>query len=495
LDPGGSNPPCRKAGVSLILVVRTDQIESVKMTDTLSGQDLIDVGLRQGKWFGPALQAANAVLARGGSQTEALELARSFEPAPAMALHSPDAIPFFSNIEAENADEAANVAAVTRSMVQLMRTPVIRAGAIMPDACPAGPPGTIPVGGVVASEGIHPGMHSADICCSMAISVFPGIAPRDLLDTVQAITHFGPGGRPRGQQWRPAPELLARFDANPLLKDLVSPAIEHFGTQGDGNHFAFVGTMKSTGETALVTHHGSRAPGAKLYGKGMKLAESHRKTLSPETLPQNAWIPADTRDAEQYWEALQLVRAWTKANHFAIHDAAATKLATRVADRFWNEHNFVFRKSDGLFYHGKGATPAFDNWADDATDLTLIPLNMAEPVLIVRGRNAAHGLGFSPHGAGRNFSRSQHKRLQGGRTDAEIFAAETAGLDARFFSGVTDISELPSAYKNAAAVRRQIESFGLAEVVDEVIPYGSIMAGDWEANAPWRQKRNRAATS
>lgn len=378
-------------------------------------------------------------------------------------------------------------------MAELMRTPVIRSGAIMPDACPAGPPGTIPVGGVVASEGIHPGMHSADICCSMAISVFPRIAPIDLLNAVHGITHFGPGGRPRGAQLRPAPELLARFDANRLTRDLISPAIEHFGTQGDGNHFAFVGTIKSTGETALVTHHGSRGPGAKLYNKGMKLAERHRRELSPETLEQNGWIPADTEDGDTYWEALQLIRQWTKGNHLVIHDLAAERLGTTVADRLWNEHNFVFRKSDGLFYHGKGATPAFDNWADDATDLTLIPLNMAEPVLIVRGRNAAHGLGFSPHGAGRNFSRSQHKRMQGGRTDAEIFAAETAGIDARFFSGVTDVSELPSAYKNAAALRRQIESFGLAEVVDEVIPFGCIMAGDWQVNAPWRKKaRSRA---
>lgn len=52
-----------------------------------------------------------------------------------------------------------------------------------------------------------------------------------------------------------------------------------------------------------------------------------------------------------------------------------------------------------------------------------------------------------------------------------------------------NISELPSAYKNADAVRRQIEHYGLAEVVDEVMPYGCIMAGDWEANAPWRKKR------
>jgi RNA-splicing ligase RtcB len=459
------------------------------MTQIMSGQDLIDAGLRQGKWFGQALAAANEVLERGGTHAEALSIAESYQPPPVMPLHAPGAVPFFANIEADNVDEAANIVSVTTTMKELMRTPVIRAGAIMPDACPAGPHGTIPVGGVVASEAIHPGMHSADICCSMAISVFPGVNPRALLDAVQSSTHFGPGGRQRGAQWRPAQELLAKFDGNVLLKDVISSAIEHFGTQGDGNHFAFVGTLKSTDETALVTHHGSRAPGAKLYAKGMKLAERYRRELSPGTLAQNAWIPADSPDGDLYWEALQLIRQWTKANHLAIHDKAAELLSAKVADRFWNEHNFVFRKSDGLFYHGKGATPAFDNWADDATDLTLIPLNMAEPVLIVRGKNAPHGLGFSPHGAGRNFSRTQHKRMQAGRTDDEIFAAETAGIDARFYMGMTDISELPSAYKNAAAVRRQIETFDLAEVVDEVIPYGCIMAGDWQANAPWRNKR------
>jgi RNA-splicing ligase RtcB len=163
-------------------------------------------------------------------------------------------------------------------------------------------------------------------------------------------------------------------------------------------------------------------------------------------------------------------------------------IGAKPTDRFWNEHNFVFRKSDGLFYHGKGATPAFDGWAADATDLTIIPLNMAEPILIARGKNASHGLGFSPHGAGRNFSRTQHKRQMEGRSDEEIFAEETKGIDARFFMGIADISELPSAYKNAASVRARIEYFGLAEIVDEVMPYGCIMAGDWEQNAPWKIK-------
>ncbi|MCZ4280704.1 RtcB family protein [Kiloniella laminariae] len=459
------------------------------MTDILTGQDLINAGLPAGRWFGKALRQANALLAAGGSVERAIDLARSFEPAPAVPLKSAATVNFHLNIEAETEDEVSNVEMVKNTMTGLMRTPVVRAGAVMPDACPAGPHGTIPVGGIAVSDAIHPGMHSADICCSMALSVYPGVAPAALLDAVHAVTHFGPGGRPRGQQIRPAEEIMARFDANPFLQDISSRAIEQFGTQGDGNHFAYVGTIKSTGETVLVTHHGSRAPGARLYSKGMKLAEKYRKELSPETLKENAWIPADTQDGDDYWEALQIIRDWTKGNHLVIHDMAAERLASSVSDRFWNEHNFVFRRSDGLFYHAKGATPAFDNWAEDATDLTLIPLNMAEPILIVRGSNAAHGLGFSPHGAGRNFSRTKHKKRLMGRSNAEIFAEETKGLDARFFTGHMDISELPSAYKSAATVRAQIKQYDLAEIIDEVLPYGCIMAGDWEINAPWRKKK------
>lgn len=471
------------------------------MIEVVSGQDLIDAGMPQGKWFRPALDAANTVLREGGSMDAALTAARAFQPGPTLALRMTGNIAIYSNIRADDTAEQDNVEKVNATMRELVRTPVVRAAAIMPDACPAGPVGTIPVGGVVASEAIHPGMHSADICCSMAISVLPGVDPKALLDAVHSVTHFGPGGRPRGAQIKPSEAILAAFQQNAYLGEgTLTAGIEHFATQGDGNHFAYVGQLRSTGETALVTHHGSRAPGARLYEAGMKVANRFRERISPETLRDNAWIPADTEEGEHYWSALQIMRRWTRENHYVLHDMAAEKLAAKVSDRFWNEHNFVFRKSDGLFYHGKGATPAFDGWAEDATDLTIIPLNMAEPILIVRGANAAHGLGFSPHGAGRNVSRSAHLRRLAAEYGADarglspnniadILAKETEGIDARFFCGNPDISELPGAYKSAASMRAQIEHYGLAEVVDEVVPYGSIMAGDWQKDAPWRKKR------
>lgn len=453
---------------------------------SLSGHDLIAAGARPGPWFAPALAAGNEALAKGASREEAFALALSREPA-ILDLNPLGGAPMHVHLTPESAEERENLAAVEASMAELLRTPMTKAGALMPDACPTGGRGVIPVGGIALSEAIHPGMHSADICCSVMITIMRGVGPAALLDAIHAVTHFGPGGRAPDSQLRPPDALLARFLANPLLDDLIGAAVAHFGTQGDGNHFAYVGQMRSTGETALVTHHGSRAPGAKLYAKGMKIAEAHRQRVSPQTLEANAWIPPDTREADQYWEALQVLRLWTKANHEVLHDLAMERCGAKQVTRFWNEHNFVFRRSDGLFAHGKGATPAFQGWAEDATELTLIPLNMGAPILVTRGLDSTTGLGFAPHGAGRNFSRAQHRRLQGGRPVAEIFAEETKGLDARFFSGRVDVSELPSAYKNAAAMRRQIEEFGLAEIVDEVIPYGCLMAGEGLPK-PWARK-------
>jgi len=149
-----------------------------------------------------------------------------------------------------------------------------------------------------------------------------------------------------------------------------------------------------------------------------------------------------------------------------------------------------------MFYHAKGATPVDVDFLPDTDGVQIVPLNMAEPILLIRGGTNAHNLGFAPHGAGRNMSRSAHKRMKGDQTDEAIFAAETADIDARFYCDRIDISELPSAYKPAATVRAQMEQFDLAEVVDEITPYGAIMAGDWEFDAPWRVKaRNKAAAA
>ena len=445
----------------------------------ITGKDLIALGFTPGPWFAEALE----YLAETPLEGEALaEYLQTVAPAP-VATVAPfeKAQPYHRNLRAERAAEHDNVEKVFATMDEVMKTPTAEAGAVMPDACPAGPMGTIPVGGVVATRNaIHPAMHSADVCCSVMITYLGDADPKAVLDAAQEVTHFGAGGRPKQDRWDLPEELQYRIRANKFLNEekLILKSESHLGTQGDGNHFLYVGTVESTGETAIVTHHGSRGFGASLFAKGMKVAEKFRQQISPETNPKNAWIPYDTLEGEAYWEALQVVRDWTKLNHTLIHEAAARKASAKVTNRWWNEHNFVFKEGD-LFYHAKGATPLDDKFVPDSQDgLRLIPLNMAEPILIVRGGTTENNLGFAPHGAGRNTSRTQHLKSKGNRSVREIFDTETEGLDVRFYTGSIDITELPSAYKNAATVQRQMAEFGLGEVVDRVLPYGCIMAGN-----------------
>lgn len=458
--------------------------------DALNGEILKSWGHEPGPAFGAALREGQKALNDGQTMADVRTLLEPFKPAPQIPLRAHGEVPFHINIEAENEDEEANVQNVKAHMTALMRTPTLEAGAIMPDACPAGPLGTIPVGGVVAARNaIHPGMHSADICCSVMISNLGKVKPETVMNAAHAATHFGQGGRRQGHRFTVSQKLVDAFRENRFLSNAKIQRMmhEHMGTQGDGNHFLFVGTSRKTGETCIVTHHGSRGPGAALYKLGMDMANRFRKKLSPQTLKQNAWIPADTDEGVAYWEALQLIRKWTKANHTGIHQATVEGMGAELVDRYWNEHNFVFKRGD-LFYHGKGATPAWGDYAADATGLTLIPLNMAEPVLVVKGTDAGHALGFSPHGAGRNYSRTEHKRRNADLTPQEMLKRETEGLDIWFFENKIDIAELPSGYKNADAVVRQIEKYGLAEIEDYIDPYGCIMAGEIE---PFWLKRKR----
>lgn len=452
----------------------------------MNGEDLIKRGYSPGPHFKKVLAILNQ---KAHTESEILDVLREFEPPPIMELQAP--APCIYNITARTDDEKANIAKVQETMDIVLRTPIVREAVIMPDACPAGPMGTIPVGGVVATNSaIVPGMHSADICCSLMMTVIDNVEPLTVLDAVHKATHFGPGGRPRGQQLRLTEQLRKSMEDNTYLSSMMSVAQEHMGTQGDGNHFAYVGTLESTGQTVLVTHHGSRAVGARLYARGMKVADKNRQMLSPETNKTNAWIPLDSREGEDYWAALQIVREWTKQNHTAIHDLALESVSGKVAHRRWNEHNFVFR-DDMTVYHAKGATPIHDAYLPDTDGVQIIPLNMAQPILLVTGKRTDQNLGFAPHGAGRNKSRTAHLKSLAGKLPADVLRKETQGIDARFWCGEHDLSELPSAYKNAESVQADMKTFGLADVCDRVMPFGSIMAGNWQRNAPWRKKRRK----
>jgi hypothetical protein len=257
----------------------------------ITGKEILALGYKPAHWFKEAIAYANEHQLEGENLAAYL---KTIAPERIEPFETP--LHFHKNIRAETADEIANVEQVFRSMQVLMKTPTLVDGVVMPDACPTGETGQIPVGGVVAAKNaIHPAMHSADICCSVMMTNFGTVSPKEVLDTAHSVTHFGGGGRPDFSEL--PVELESRIRDNPFFNNEVSLnfARFHLGTQGDGNHFLFVGTSKKTGETMMVTHHGSRGFGAHLYTQGMKVAEQFRKKISPATLARNAcWTGSGT---------------------------------------------------------------------------------------------------------------------------------------------------------------------------------------------------------
>ena len=490
----------------------------------INGKLLLSWGVKPGKPFKEALVEARR-LASEGFDLPAIQarIVAAF-PAPVFIARRVQGA-FAEAISAETPEDEANIAAVRAHMADLMRCPMLEHGAVMPDACPSGSArGTIPVGGAVVSRAIHPAFHSADICCSMYATVFPdGVATSDFMDAVKAVTRFGPGGRKPEDRVADAITDAIEATRNPFLAQLADRAKAQLCDQGDGNHFAYLGALDvspgmtlalaSNGQAALanaignrrtvnvlVTHHGSRDLGAQVYKRGLAEAMRHTQAVSPDTPQHQAWLDPDSDLGAAYWEALQYVARWTKRNHQLIHELTLARLGIAPLAAFGNEHNFVWKRGS-LFYHGKGATPA---WKDAAGHplLGLIPLNMAAPILLTLGRDRTEFASFSPHGAGRNKSRTALLREQGltGLDPATFLARsralldrQTEGLDVRFYYDRPDVSESPIAYKNADQVRAQIAHFGLADVVGLIQPKGSIMAGDYDK--PWMLKKAARKTA
>lgn len=499
------------------------------MSLNIPRETLLAKGWPEGPVFGDLYAALAEFSARGiHDEAYALKLlARRFPPpSPKLTRHDEPA-PLTEAIRGENEEEFKNIANVRRQMHELLRTPVIVAGAIMPDACPVGGgEAVIPVGGAIAvRDAIIPSAHSADICCSLYATVFSSDRTTgELLDALMASTRFGAGGRSPGET---VPDPVTDEDVweNPFLQGLQKYAIQHIADQGDGNHFAYLGRLTITndlvrflqsagyeeiaaalaeelqGSTApvsrhvLVTHHGSRGLGAKLYERGQAAAVAETKKVAQDIPPAAAWLDATSATGQAYWEALAYVGRWTLANHKAIHRRFLENAGSRSITAFGNEHNFVWRRGD-IYLHGKGATPA---WRDEQSRplLGLIPMNMAEPILLTLGRDNAQYLGFAPHGAGRNRSRSAVLRdyrdssgeLDTARIEQEI-RESCSGIEVRWWHGKADLSETPVAYKSAAAVRAQIEEFGLATIIAESTPLGSLMAGDAGPQS-WLRRRDQ----
>lgn len=479
------------------------------------------MGIAPGPKFKDYIEEANLAIAKGESweKIRARILADSKqEPVYLEMRNTPLNISLA--VDPETEAEYENVAAAKNKIEELSRVPIVQYAALMPDTCPAGSEfGSIPVGGAIRTKSsILPAAHSADIACSMCASFFRSEQPmKELLNNLSASTLFGPFAQRPGYEIS-HPVLEEPVWENKFLKGLEGHALRYLGTQGDGNHFGYIGEIDVTDDLinqldenghewhvkqllpfkggkvqSLITHHGSRNLGAQLYKRGMIEAIKETSKIAKNIPKSGVWLDTSTPIGQEYWEALQYIGRWTEANHEVIHDKFLTKSGTKLITRMKNDHNFVWEKN-GTFYHGKGATPA---WKDELgrKRIGIIPLNMGREILLVLGNDNEQFLSFAPHGAGRNQSRTATLRPyldpNTNKPDAKkieaAIAEATKGLDIRWGSGKPDISESPFGYKDPEKIIKQLEKFELAKLIGAFKPKGCIMAGEFPT--PWKEKK------
>ncbi|MBU48952.1 MAG: RNA-splicing ligase RtcB [Deltaproteobacteria bacterium] len=292
------------------------------------------------------------------------------------------------------------------------RLPVSVAGALMPDAHTGY---GLPIGGVLATENaVIPYAVGVDIACRMKMTVLdmPAQALKGekqrLINVLEDETAFGIGASFR----KPHDHEVMDQDWNitEVTRNMKGKARSQLGSSGSGNHFVEFGTLTLTKDDlglkagtylALLSHSGSRGPGANVASHYSKLAQALHPEL-PKELKHLAWLDMDSEEGQEYWAAMNLMGDFAAANHAVIHREIVRALGAKALADVENHHNFCWQEiHDGreVYVHRKGATPAGEGV------LGIIPGSMATPGYVVRGKGNAASLESASHGAGRVMSR------------------------------------------------------------------------------------------
>jgi tRNA-splicing ligase RtcB len=221
------------------------------------------------------------------------------------------------------------------------------------------------------------------------------------------------------------------------------------GTLGSGNHFVEV-TADETGRVWLFLHSGSR-------GVGNRIAQRHIKVAAK--LCEQWWIRLPDPDLAYLVHGTPEFSAYVRelrwAQHFALFnreemmdrviDVVGTWLGepVREAERINCHHNFTQREKHwgkDVWVSRKGAIEATEGKPG------LIPGSMGTASYVVVGKGNRLSLNSSPHGAGRNHSRSAARKLF---TQDDLRAAMGA-IEYRDTDAFVD--EHPLAYKDIDVV-------------------------------------------
>ncbi len=312
------------------------------------------------------------------------------------------------------------------------------------------------VGSVIPTLGaIMPAAVGVDIGCGMiAVKTqfrAADLAGRDLAELRQQIERAIPlsAGRDNRKIVATAEPRVAELEAL-AEKAEFDPASyaghwrHQLGSLGSGNHFIEI-SLDENDDVWMFLHSGSR-------GVGNRIAQHHITVA--QRLAQQWWIELPHPDlaylVEGTPEFTRYIRELRWAQHFALlnreemMDRVANQLGRFLGtvvderERINCHHNFTESEmhfGKRVWVSRKGAIMA------DAGRPGLVPGSMGTASYVVEGRGNPVALNSSPHGAGREYSRSAARKT----FTHEQLREAMVGIEYRDTDAFID--EIPQAYK------------------------------------------------
>lgn len=215
------------------------------------------------------------------------------------------------------------------------------------------------------------------------------------------------------------------------------------GSLGSGNHFVEV-TVDETGVVWLFLHSGSRGIGNKIATHHIRVAQEAMKRWwinLPD--PDLAYLVEGTDEFWTYIRQLRWAQEFALLNRDEMMDRVigcftAWHGPVQEQDRVACHHNYTERErhfGKEVWLSRKGAINAAEGVPG------LIPGSMGAASYVVVGMGNRLALDSSPHGAGRNYSRSAARKTFTG----DQLRAAMAGIEYRDTDAFID--EIPQAYK------------------------------------------------
>ncbi|GAA1081240.1 RtcB family protein [Tsukamurella strandjordii] len=216
------------------------------------------------------------------------------------------------------------------------------------------------------------------------------------------------------------------------------------GTLGGGNHFIEISLDEDDTVWAFL-HSGSRGVGNKIAQHHIAVATRLCKQWWIELPdPDLAYLVEGTPEFRRYIAELKWAQHFALLNREEMMDRVIRQLGEWVgtpvveAERINCHHNFTKREKHfgkEVWVSRKGAIEATEG------KLGLIPGSMGTASYIVEGKGYAPSLNSSPHGAGREYSRSAARKA----FTHEQLREAMVGIE--FRDSADFIDEIPQAYK------------------------------------------------